>query len=88
MTYIVDGTDYDEEELENMDDDELAEIKLIAEKAFTDQKIILGRGKVDYANGGSGLTPQQYSRAKNIQNEAEGLMKCIDLILMERKEND
>jgi hypothetical protein len=86
MTYIVDGNEYQEDDLEVMEDDELKEIKLIAEKAFTDQKIILGRGKVDYANGGNGLTPLQYSRAKNIQNEAEGLIKCIDLILMEREQ--
>jgi len=88
VIYVINETEFDEDELEEMDDDELAGIRLEADKIHADQKILLGRGKVDYANGGAGLSPQQYSRIKNIQNEAEGLMKCIDLILMERKEHD
>jgi len=87
MTYIVDGNEYEESELENMEDGELAEIRLVAEKAYADQRIILGRGKLEFSNGGQGLSQPQFYRAKNIQNESEGLMKCIDLILLERDDD-
>jgi hypothetical protein len=86
MIYFIGDDEYDEDELDELPDSELLEIKMVAEKVFTDQKIIIGRGKLEYAKGGNGLTPQQFSRAKNIQNEAEGLIKCIDLIITERSE--
>lgn len=81
MVYFIGEESYTEDDLEEMDDVDLEYLKLKAKKLYNDQKVIIGRGKSDYAKTGNGLSTTQYAEAKEKMNEAEALTTAIDLIL-------
>ena len=83
MTYLVDGTEYDEDEVEEMTMAELQDIKKIAEKQARDADILINRGKSEWEKHGRdpayGLPPERYQELKTRRAEALGLIEAIKL---------
>ena len=86
MIYKLGEAEYDEEDFDDMTDQELEDLKLLASKFARDQDLLITRGKQEWeAHGrlpGYGLTPAQYNAAKSAKAEALGLVDTIKLLLI------
>lgn len=90
MVYYLDGKEYDQIDIEDMDDDELGLLQLEAEKFARDQDLIITRGKSEYERNGRnpayGLSSEEFARRKNAKADALGLISAIKLEIAYRKD--
>ena len=81
MTYRLDGVEYDEDEFDGTDIDEINRIRQLAEKVARDKELLISRGKKEWANGGPGLTKEEFATYKSDRDEALGLIDAIKVYL-------
>lgn len=90
MDYRIGDEVFYDDELEDMTDDELHILRLRAEKVASDQSVKIKRGKLEWEQSGRnpnrGLSPSEYNEASLIRDEAQSLIKAIDIIFATSKE--
>lgn len=84
MDYRLGDDVYLDKDLEEMEDDELHILKIEAEKYANDCTLIISRGKQEYEKSGRnpnyGLTKAEYAEYTLKRDEAQALIKAIDLV--------
>ena len=87
MTYQIDGTEYDEDDFDDMTYESIATMRQKAEKWGRDADLLINRGKAEWEAHGRnpmyGLPAERYQELKTRRAEAVGLLEAIKLYLDE-----
>jgi len=83
MTYKIDGTDYDEDDFDDMTDEELEMVRRRAEKQGRDADLMINNGQQEWLEHDKdpnfGLTKPEYQRQKTLRANATGFLEALEL---------